>query len=260
MQFDHLSILRQLVLRDLSQRYRGSFLGIAWAFVLPVLMLVVYTFVFDVIFKQRWSNSVPSSTADFALMLFAGLLVYGFFSDCVMRAPGLIVQNPNYVKKIVFPLEWLPLVAVGSAAVQLAIGLVILAIALLLVRGAMPWTFLLFPFAIAPLALFTVGIVWLLAALGVFLRDIGQITGVALSALLFLSPVFFPVSAAPERIQWILKINPLALPIESARDLLITGKAVFGTGHLLLFLVSVIVFATGLWVFKRLRPYFADVV
>ena len=256
----HREVLLQLVRRDLEQRYRGSMLGIAWAFVLPLMMLGIYTFVFGFVFKQRWGANTSQNAGEFALMLFAGLLVYAFFAECVTRAPMLVVQNPNYVKKVVFPLQWLPAVTVGAALVQMGISLLILALALLLVKGSIPWTFILFPLAIMPLVIFVAACTWLLAALGVFLRDIGQIVGVGVSALMFLSPVFFPISAAPERVQWILKLNPLSLPIEQARDLLIVGRIPAIDGWLVLAVIAVFSAWVGHACFSRLRPHFADVL
>ena len=256
----HRSVILQLVRRDLEVRYRGSVLGMAWAFLLPLSMLAVYTFVFGIVFKQRWGTGEAQSPADFALMLFAGLLVYSFFGECVSRAPVLILQNPNYVKKVVFPLQLLPLVPVGAALVQMGISVVILAVATLALKGSLPWTIVLFPFAMLPLVFLVLACTWFLSALGVFLRDIGQVVGVAVSVLLYLSPVFFPLSAVPESVQWLVKLNPLTAPIEQARFLLVQGQVPPLREWLLLLVVAILAMALGHAVFRRLRPHFADVL
>lgn len=256
----HREVLVQLIRRDLEQRYRGSILGIVWTFLMPISMLLIYTFVFGIVFKQKWSGLPAQGPGEFALALFSGLLVYNFFSECVARAPSLVVQNPNYVKKVVFPIQWLPLVAVGAALVQLLISVLILCAALIVLRGGVPWTVVFFPALLLPLTLLVLGCVWLLSALGVFLRDISQIVSVAVSALLFLSPVFFPLSATPIQVQWLLRLNPLSLPIEHARGVLVMGVAPPIAEWLIQLALAVIWSWLGYQVFKRLRPHFADVL
>jgi lipopolysaccharide transport system permease protein len=255
-----LKLLFHLIRRDIEQKYRGSILGVAWVLLLPLFMLAVYTFVFGVLFKQRWGGATQGGTAEFAIMLFAGLIAYNYFSECVTRAPSTIVQNPNYVKKIVFPLHWLPIISLGAASFQACVSLFVLAASLLVVRGQIPWTFIAFPLVALPLVLLTAGVTWLLASLGVFLRDIGQIVGVAVSALLFVSPVFFPISTAPERLQWLLRLNPLALPIEGARDTLVSGVIKLEPAYFIHLLCSAIICLIGYKVFMRLRHHFADVL
>ena len=172
-------------------------MGLLWSFFNPVLMLAVYTFVFSVVFKARWAGGSDSKT-EFALVLFAGLLVFNLFAECVNRAPGLILSNVNYVKKVIFPLEILPVVALGSAGFHFLISLVVWSIFYLLFFGIPPATILLLPLILIPLVLITLGISWLLASLGVYLRDVSQIIGVVTTVLMFLSPIFYPIVALPE--------------------------------------------------------------
>jgi lipopolysaccharide transport system permease protein len=205
-------------------RYRGSALGIGWSFITPLAMLAVYTFVFSQVFKARWGGLEQAGPLGFAVNLFAGLIVFNLFAECVNRAPGLVLANPNYVKKVIFPLEILAGVAVGGAAFQALTSLAVMVIFELIAFHSLPITFLWLPLVWVPLLLGCLALTWLLAALGVFLRDIGQVVGVVVSMLMFLSPIFFPVSALPSQWQPLLAVNPLAQVIEQTRQVVVAGK------------------------------------
>jgi lipopolysaccharide transport system permease protein len=256
--FEHSGLVKQLVRREILGRYRGSFLGLLWSFVTPVLMLTVYTFVFGMIFRSRWTAD-GESRFEFALVLFAGLIVFNLFSECVTRAPGLVLANVNYVKKVIFPLEILPWVVLGSALFHAAISLLVLAGALALTQGLHP-TILLLPLVLAPLLLLILGLSWLLAALGVFVRDIGQFINLAMTALLFLSPIFYPASALPESVRDWLFLNPLTFMIEQTRAVLIWGKWPDWGGLGLYALLMLPVAWLGFAWFQRTRKGFADVL
>ena len=253
------SLIWALTVREILGRYKGSALGLFWSFVTPVLMLVVYTFVFSVVFKARWNGADHSKSA-FALVLFAGLMVFNLFGECVTRAPGLIIANANYVKKVVFPLEVLPLVAVASALFHLLVSLLVWLVAYVALIGIPPVTALLLPIVLLPLLLLAVGTSWLLASLGVFFRDINQIIGILITALMFLSPIFFPASALPQDYQVLLLLNPLTPIIESVRAVLIFGQfpdwSALGLNAVLALLVGCLGFA---W-FQKTRKGFADVL
>jgi lipopolysaccharide transport system permease protein len=248
-----------LIKREVVGRYRGSFMGILWSFFNPVFMLAVYTFVFSVVFKARWSGGSESRT-EFALVLFAGMIVFSLFSECVNRAPGLIVSNVNYVKKVVFPLEILPFVAFGAASFHLVVSVVVWMIFYMSFFGMPHLTLLLLPLVLLPLALFTLGVSWMLASLGVYLRDVGQIVGVFTTALLFLSPIFYPVTALPAEYQTLLHLNPLTPVIEQTRQVLVWGKVpdfqFWGSSMILGAVVAWLGFA---W-FQKTRKGFADVL
>jgi len=245
--------------REVVGRYRGSVLGIVWSFANPVLLLAVYTFVFSVVFNARW-NTGSESKADFAVILFVGMIIYGLFAECLNRAPGLILAHPNYVKKVVFPLEILPLVALGVAFFHAAISLIVLLAFCLALNHALPWTILLLPLVILPLALVTLGVSWLLSSLGVFLRDVGQVVGLLTTVLMFASPVFYPVASIPENYRAILYLNPLATIIEQARDVLIWGKVPDLTVLGVLTVVSALVAWLGFAWFQKTRRGFGDVM
>lgn len=253
-------LLRQLVRSDVVGRYRGSLMGLAWSFLNPLLMLGIYTFVFGVIFKTRWGVSTSDTTAGFAVILFVGLIVHSLFAECVTRAPGLVLASPNYVKRVIFPLEILPWVAMGSALFHTAASFVVLLLAQLAINHVLPWTAIFVPIVILPLLLTTMGIAWFLASIGVFVRDIGQVTGILVSVTMFLSPVFYPISSLPPRAQRWIYLNPLTFPIEDARRVLILG-GVPSITHLVVALVAGAVAAqAGFWWFQRTRKGFADVI
>lgn len=253
-------LLCTLVKRELVSRYKGSLLGIVWSFLIPLVMLVIYTVVFSGIFKSRWGGDGGESKAEFALILFAGLAVFNFFGECVNRAPGIIVSNTNLVKKVVFPLELLAWVTIASALFNLLVSLMILLVVQLLLNGTLPWTVLLFPLIMAPLTLFSLGLVWFLSALSVFIRDVGQVTGLVTTGLLFLSAVFFPASALPQGYQWLGFINPVAIAVEWGRGVLIFGvvPSVFGLAAMTL--VGLVVAYLGFVWFQKSRKGFADVL
>lgn len=251
-------LLKDLVTREIQSRYRGTVLGFAWLVVYPVLMMGVYSFVFGGVFKSRWTNQ--GSMGEFVIMLFCGLIVFTIFSEVANRAPSTITGNPNFVKKVVFPLELLPLVSLGAALFNALISFVILCLLILVVNFGIPATAVFAPLILLPLLLMTAGVAWGLAALGVFFRDLGQMVGIITSMMLFLSPVFFPVASAPQAARWLLNFNPLTYPIEEMRHVLILGTLP-DWGHLGLYLLAAVAVAwAGLWMFQRSRLAFADVL
>jgi lipopolysaccharide transport system permease protein len=250
----------RLTEREVLSRYRGSAIGIGWSLITPMTMLAVYTFVFSQVFKARWGGLEETEHMGFAVNLFAGLIVFNMFAECVSRAPGLVLANPNYVKKVIFPLEVLGSVVVGSAAFNMLTNLTILVVFELIAFRELPITLIWLPVVLLPLVLGSLGFTWILSAGGVFLRDIGQIIGVALNMLMFLSPIFFPVSALPGRWQPILALNPLAIVIEQTRRV-----AIQGSNPQLGYLVAGIgltAFACELCyrVFQKSKRAFADVI
>lgn len=258
-QWRNRQLIVQLTKRDVLGRYRGSLLGLAWSFFIPLLMLAVYTFVFSVVFKARWGVAGDDKVS-FAIIIFVGLIVHGLFAECINRAPSLIVSNPNYVKKVVFPLEILPSVALGSALFHAGVSLVVLLTAQFLLTQRLPWTVIIFPIVLLPLLLSTTGFAWLLSALGVYVRDIGQTTGILTTVLMFLSPLFYPISALPEKYRIWLHLNPLTFIIEEGRNVLIFGRPPNWAGWGLALVVSTLISAGGFWWFQKTRKGFADVL
>ncbi|RJF76822.1 ABC transporter permease [Azospirillum cavernae] len=263
----HHYLVRQLTWRDIAGRYRGSAAGLLWSFLTPLVMLAMYTLVFGVMFKTQWTAAAPDHSTvpanghvSFALILFVGLILHSFLAECLSRAPGLILGNANLVKRVVFPLEILGWSTIGSALFHGAISFVALFAIYGLVQGAIPWTVVLLPIVVLPLVLLTLGLVWFLASFGVFLRDIGQVMPPVLTLMLFLSPILFPISAIPEALRGFLVLNPLTIPVEQARDLIIWGVLPNWLQLGVYSVVAAIVAAAGLYWFNRSRPAFADVM
>jgi len=256
------TLIFQLTKREIISRYRGSFLGILWTIINPILMLAVYSFVFGFVFKVRLDqgNSFEGDQFSFTLLLFSGLIVYNIFSDCLSRSPGLILANINYVKKIIFPLEILPWVNLGATLFHAVISLTILLIALLLINHSIHWTAILMPVILAPFLLLSIGISWFLAATGVFVRDIGQFIGLALTVLLFLSPVFYPAAALPESLRDYLFLNPLSFIIEQLRAVALYGQLPDWQGLAIYTLIALLFAQAGFWWFEKTRKGFADVL
>ena len=258
--WEHRELIWQMVKRDVIGRYRGSLVGLAWSFFNPILMLLVYTIVFSVVFKARWGGGLEESKADFAMTLFTGMIVHGLFAECVNRAPGLILSNVNYVKKVLFPLEVLPWIALGSALFHASMNLLVLMLFYFVANLSIPPAILLLPVLFLPLALLTIGVSWILASLGVYIRDIGHMMAMLTTIMLFLSPVFYPASALPEPYRAWLYANPLTFIIEQARNLVFWGGRPDWIGLAAYFVVSCLVAWVGLIWFQRTRKGFADVL
>ncbi|KGP80830.1 MULTISPECIES: ABC transporter permease [unclassified Paenibacillus] len=254
-----LYLLKQLVKRDVFSRYKGSFLGILWSFIIPILMLVVYTFVFSVVFKGRWSVE-SNNHLEFALIIFSGITVFNFFSEVINRSPSLIIGNSNYVKKIVFPLELLSISALLTALIHALISLFILFVGLVFFGDGIHFSAIYLPLVCLPITLMTLGASWFLASLGVYVRDISHIISVFTSALMFLSPIFYSVNTVPVELRFIYNINPIAHTVEDMRKIIIWGQLpdftwiLIGTGIGLLMVVS------GFYWLKKTRGGFADVL
>lgn len=253
------ALLVAMTRREIESRYRGSALGFLWSLATPLLTLVVYTFVFSVIFRVRWGTSTAGH-GEFALVAFAGLLVFACFADCVTRAPGLVLSQANLVKKVVFPVQILPAVILGSALFQLVIATAVL-VAIAAALGFTPAiTAVAFPFVLLPLVLGILGITWAVSAAGVYFRDLGQVVGLLVTLLMFLIPIFYPASAVPETFRPVVTYNPLAILVEEARGILLWGRWPDWT---LLASVGLIGWATawgGYVFFMKLRRGFPDVL
>lgn len=255
----HRSLIAASVKREVLGRYRGSVMGILWSFFNPLFMLAVYTFVFSVVFQARWSGGSGSKT-EFALVLFAGLMMFNLFAECINRAPGLILSNVNYVKKVVFPLEILPAVTLLAALFHLLISLGVWLLAYVIFFGVPHATVLYLPLIVLPLVVFIMGLGWALASLGVYLRDVSQFIGLITTVLMFLSPIFYPATALPEAYRHLLYLNPLTPVIEQTRDVLFWGKNPDFLMLGLYWLITAIIAWLGFAWFQKTRKGFADVL
>lgn len=253
-------LIAQFAWRDVAMRYRGSYLGLAWSFVVPLLMLAVYGFVFGALIDTRWPGASGDSKLDFALILFCGLLAFNVFAEVVGRSPTMVVLNPSYVKKVVFPVEILPVAALGTALVNLVIGYVILLPIWAIVNHSVSTTIWMLPIALAPLCLLTVGIAWFLASLGVFIRDVAHPVAVVVQMLLFASGVFFSVALLPATAQKILLLNPLVTMLENIRRTALWSEPIHWRSWAIGTVLSLVVLQLGFAWFMRSKKAFADVL
>jgi homopolymeric O-antigen transport system permease protein len=254
----HRGLVFELAKREFSGRYHGSFGGLAWSFAQPLFLLAVYTVAFGVILQARWG--FPGGTADYALMLFAGLIIFNAFSECLARAPMLVTANPNFVKKVVFPLEVLPWVMALTALVHALIGVAVWLVGYMILFGMPKPSAILFPAILLCFFPLLLGIGWLLSALGVVVRDISQLTTMLSHALLFLTPIFYSIDAVPAPLRWLLLLNPLTFMVEQLRLVLFFGGVPHAAGLAVYFILSSLFALAALFVFRRLRPGFADQV
>ncbi len=255
----HRQLVKTSIKREVLGRYRGSVMGVLWSFFNPLFMLAIYTFVFSEVFKARWS-AVSTSKAEFAMVLFAGLIVFNLFADSINRAPGLILSNPNYVKKVVYPLEILPVISLGAAFFHSLVSLLVWLAVYCAFFGLPQVTALCLPFVLLPFILFVLGLSWFLASLGVFLRDVSQFIGIITTAMMFLSPIFYPATALPEQYRAIIYLNPLTTVVEQTRNVLYWGVwpdfTMLGIYTALAALTALLGFV---W-FQKTRKGFADVL
>lgn len=253
------SLIVSLTKREIVGRYKGSLMGMLWPFITPLVMLLVYTFVFGEIFNARWHMEVESN-GQFSLLLFAGLIIFNLYAECINRAPLLIISNVNYVKKVIFPLELLPVVSVLSALFHAIVSVAIWAFVYVIFFGLPNITIIYVPLILVPFVLMLIGFSWLLSALGTYVRDIAQVVGVITSALMFLSPVFFPLDSLPKSFQVVVGFNPLTIPIEQLRVVMFWGNNPDWHKFLPYCLASVLILYMGFYFFQKVRRGFADVI
>lgn len=252
-------LLRQLVKKDIKQRYQGSVLGMLWSFIVPVLMLVIYTFVFSVIFQAKWDINTDDKY-QFALVLFCGLSAFNMFSEVLNRSTMLIASNANYVKKVIFPLEILPVMVTCSALFNCVISFGILIVAKFVIyRNVSPTLYMIF-LAMIPLIILSVGVGLLVSALSVYLKDIGNFVSVFVTILMYVSPVFFPLASVPESFRKVCEINPMTYIIENFRNVVFYGTSLNWKFFGISCLASVIIYLLGKAVFMRAKEGFADVL
>ena len=219
-------VIKVFARREMETKYKGSLLGTSWALINPIIMLTIYTVIFSKVFQAKWGTSYmnDNSPIEFAINLFAGLIIFNMFADCASKAHGLILNNPNLVKKIVFPLEVLSISTVIGSLLNASINSIILLILIGFTKGGIHSTVLLYPMIYVPFIFEMIGLTLLISTFAVFVRDIGQIMGSIISLMMFASPVFYPGEALPQSIRWIADVNPIAITISQSRELLIGGS------------------------------------
>lgn len=257
---DNYNLIFQLTKRDILQRYRGSAAGLAWSIINPLFILALYTFVFSYVFKARWGtgNDLPKDM--YALVLYTGMILHAQMAECLNRAPGLMQANTNYVKKVVFPLESLIWVIIGSATFQATIGFSLLIVAKVVITHTLSWTILYLIPLLIPYIFLLLGISWFIAALGVYLKDIIHLTGILTTILMFASPILYPVTMLPPKLQGLIYLNPLTYFIEEARNVIIWSESPDYGNYFIALIFSLAIALFGLFVFERTKKGFADVI
>jgi lipopolysaccharide transport system permease protein len=256
---NHRAIVLQMAKRDMIERYRGSVFGFLWSLFNPILMLLVYTVVFSVVFRAKWPGS-DGGNAEYAVNAFVGMIVFSLFAESLSRAPSLVLQNANLVKKVVFPLEVLPWVTLASSLFHALVNYLVLLVFVLFLKGSLAPTVVLFPLVLLPVALLALGFSWFLSSIGVFLRDMSHTVALLVSVWMFVSPIFYPLSAVPAGIRRWFELNPLAVLIEAGRSVALLGVVPELTGFLWVCALSALAAWGGLWWFMRTKHTFADVL
>lgn len=252
-------LIKQLIKREVQANYKNTFLGIFWLVMRPLFLLSVYSFVFGAVLKSRWPNSSDNGF-EFAIILFSGLIIFNLFSEILNSAPSLIIRNVNYVKKVIFPVEILPIVSLGNALFQLLISISILLLFYFTYFGFLHVTIFFIPVVLLPFVLLLCGLSLLMAALGVYVRDISQTITFIIPGLMFLSPIFYPISSVSEQIRFFIYLNPLTFVVEQMRELIIWGHFPDWGGLILYSVIAFIVYWGGYQFFMRTRKGFADVL
>ena len=255
-------IIKQLIVRDISLKYRGSKLGIWWTAINPLLMLAVYTLVFSQVFKARWGINTDETQGPiyFGLNIFCGLIIFNLFAECTIKSPNLICSNPNFVKKIIFPISTLGVTIVGSALIQSAINCLVLVIVQIVLTHNFQISTILIPIIWLPIALKCLGITWVLSVIGVYIKDIGQVVNPLTNMMMFLSPIFYPSEALPEKIRWLTSVNPLTFGIEETRNAIIKGQWTNAQDLIIQIIGSLVICQGGYWLLTKNKRYFGDLV
>lgn len=253
------SLTWEMTRREVLGRYRGASFGLLWSLISPFLLLWIYTFAFGTVMGGRWPE-IESGKTHYSIVLFAGLIVHGFFAECLMRSPSLIVGNPNFVKRVVFPLDILPWPMIFSALFHVAMNVVVFIVLRFFMDQAFTWTIIFLPLVLAPLVLVGLGLAWFLASLSVYFRDIVQVTGVASMAFLFLSSAMMPIHSVPEKYRMVFLLNPLTFIIDQARVVMLWGGRPDWLGLLLYALGAAIFMYAGWAWFNATKRGFADVL
>jgi lipopolysaccharide transport system permease protein len=258
---NHRFLIQQMVSRDLTARYKGSILGLIWTIINPLVMLLVYTFVFSIVFNARWRPTSPNlPMGEFAVTLFAGLIPFNLLAEVLSRSPGIVVANPNYVKKVIFPLEILVVTITGTALINSLISLTVLLFSCLFILGRIPVLIILLPLIFFPLLLISLGIGWFLSSIGVFIRDIGIFITVFIQVLMFVTPIFYSPEAVPVRFQWIIKVNPLTMIVTDFRNLIIWNEPIDWLTWVVWTAIAIVIAILGYIWFRGTNKGFSDVL
>ncbi len=258
---EHRNLIKQLTKREFELKYKGSMLGVLWSFITPLLMLAVYTFIFSIVFKARWGIEQTDNKFEFAMIIFSGLIIYNIFNETVSKSTTIIISNVNYVKKVIFPLDILPFTALLSALINAVLNMVVLILGIMIfvpgwdVKGI----FISFIYLL-PISLFSLGVAYIVASIGVYIRDLTYTIGVLLNILFYVTPIFYPISLVPEFIHPIMNLNPLTYLVEGFRNAIFSGELPDLIHFTIFNLIGYLFMLLGIQLFRKLKRGFADVI
>lgn len=258
--FEHRNLLIQMTRRNVEARYRGSMLGLVWSFIQPLMMLCIYTFVFSIVFKAKWNLAIEGTRGVFPVIMFSGMMMYNIFQESVLLNCTVIPGNVNLVKKVIFPLEILPVAQSGATVLLGLAWFVLLIIGVAVVFERVCWTIVFAPLVFLPLLMITLGVSYFVASLGVFIRDIQHVVGIVLQVMFFMTPVFYPIENVPEKFRPILEMNPLSPILEQGRQVMIFNQVPDAWIWFKSFIISALVLHLGYIWFKTTKRGFADVL
>jgi len=256
----HRFLIIEMTRREINQQYQGSFFGIIWSFVVPLCMLLIYTFIFTMVFKSRWQGAAETPPGQFAIILFTAFSAFNVFTAILGRAPTLVTNNPSYVKKVVFPLEILPVTVLGANLFISLVNIVLVILGNLILTHTLSATLVFLPIVYLPLIFLCLGIGWFLASLGVYLRDINQVIPILSQVLFFVTPMFYSIESVPPLFQKILLLNPLTTIVTSFRQVILWNTNPFSIEWLALFFVTAVLAQLGYVWFMKSKKGFADVL
>lgn len=252
-------LIKQLSITEIKSKYKGSALGFLWSVLTPLVMLIIYTFVFSTILNARW-DIITTNKLEFAVILFCGIITFNLFSEVINNSTAILLRNVNYITKVVFPLGIFPFVLLISSLFNFSIGFILLVLANLFSLGVIHWTILLLPFVLLPIILITLGVSWFLSSLGVYFRDINYIVSLFLQGLMFLSPIFYPISIIPVEFRFVYYLNPFTSIIESIRNIVIWGKFPLWDQLLVWTIIGAVLCVLGYKWFDKTKGGFSDVL
>lgn len=252
------ALIINLAKREILQRYQGSLFGLLWTILTPLIMLAIYTFIFSVVFKAKWGG--VEDKYQFSMLLFSGLIVFNCFSDIISRAPTLIISYSNYVTKVIFPIEILPFVITLSALFNLLISFFVWLFFYTILIGFPSVYIVLTPIILVPFILMCIGLTWIISSIGVYIRDLNQLVTLIVSAMMFMTPIFYPISALPEKYQSYLHLNPITTIVESFRSLAIYGNIPDMEFLLMYSVFAVAIYVIGYFWFNKISKGFSDVL
>jgi len=254
----HRELIFQLTRMRILQQYKGSYLGLFWSVLKPLSMMLVYTFVFSVIINAKWHGGASGTHSEFAITLFTGYIAFNIFSESVQAAPSLVLNNPSYVKKVIFPIEVLPVISTFAVVVDSFFSMVILLLGTIFILDTFPWTLVFLPAIYVPLILLSLGFSWFLASLGVFFKDLQHLVFILIQMLFFLTPLFYSLSAVPEAYRKFYIMNPLAAIVNHFRMVILWGEIPPLHEYVSLTLICLVICFAGYRVFARNRTLLSD--